>query len=154
MTDIETSVFTDGTESNVALEKYLAFLSDNLKIAVDAKNVIEIITNAKVTAIPKLPSFIKGVMNLRGQIVPVIEARARLRQTPAEYGDGSCVIVLEEGAVIIGMMVDKVASVLNIAPSHILPPPANNKQELINGIVHLDADDYLILDCDKLMQKM
>jgi len=142
-------------EQEAVLEEYLAFLSDDLRFAVSAKYVTEIITSFFTTVLPRVPSYVKGIFNLRGQVIPIVDARIRMRQTPDDSGDeGKCVIVLnnDAGEVAIGLLVDGVSHVVNIKEEDILVPPANNRQELVNGIVHIGRDDYLILDCEKLLE--
>ena len=141
-------------EQDTILDEYLSFISDDLRFAVSAKYVTEIIKSFTVTILPRVPSYIKGIFNLRGQVIPIVDARARMRQSPGGDGDaGKCVIVLnnESGEVAIGFLVDGVSHVVNISDDEILPPPANNRQELVNGIAHIEGSDYLILDCAKLI---
>jgi len=143
-------------EQEATLDEYLAFISDDLRFAVSAKYVTEIITSFFATVLPKVPPYVKGIFNLRGQVIPIVDARIRMRQSPGNNDDeGKCVIVLNNsvGEVAIGLLVDGVSHVVNIKDEDILIPPANNKQELVNGIVHIGIDDYLILDCEKLLEK-
>jgi len=143
-------------EQETILDEYLAFLSDELRFAVSAKYVTEIITSFFTTVLPRVPSYVRGIFNLRGQVIPIVDARIRMRQSPGSEDDlGKCVIVLNNsaGEVAIGLLVDGVSHVVNIKEEDILVPPANNKQELVSGIVHIGKDDYLILDCEKLLEK-
>ena len=66
-------------------KKFLTFLSDGLTFAIDATNVGEIITNYSITIVPNVPSFIKGIINLRGQIIPIIDIRERMHKMPGLY---------------------------------------------------------------------
>lgn len=151
-TELENTLIAEENESDI-LDEYLAFISDGLNFAVSAKFVTEIITNHIITVLPRVPEYVKGLFNLRGQVIPIIDARLRMRQTPDEETDASskCVIVIECSEVSIGLLVDGVSHVVNIDDKDILPPPANNRQELVNGIVHIESEDYLILDCEKLV---
>ena len=138
------------------LDEYLAFISDGLRFAISARYVTEIITSFFITVLPGVPGFIKGIFNLRGQVIPIVDARIRMRQSP-NNGDepGRCVIVLNSaaGEVAIGLLVDGVSHVINIRDEEILVPPANNRQELVSGIVHIGEDDYMIMDFEKLLER-
>lgn len=132
--------------------KYLTFLSDDLLFGVNASHVTEIITNHHITILPMVPDFIKGIINLRGQIIPIIDIRLRMGKMEAEYDDTSCIIVLNINNVLIGIFVDTVSQVVDLDESQISPPTANNKQELVNGIISLsNGKVLLLLDCELLI---
>ena len=152
-TELQQDIFDE--EQEEVLDEYLSFVSDDLRFAVSARYVTEIITSYSITILPQVPDYVKGIFNLRGQVLPIIDARVRMRQAPNAEEDGKCVIVLntKEGEVAIGFLVDGVSHVVNISDEEILPPPANSRQELVSGIAHIDNDDYLILNCDKLLEK-
>lgn len=142
-------------EQDDILDEYLSFVSDTLRFAVSARYVTEIITSFSITILPQVPKYVKGIFNLRGQVLPIVDARTRMRQKESNEDEpGKCVIVLnnKDGEVAIGFLVDGVSHVVNIGDEEILPPPANNRQELVSGIAHVDGDDYLILDCDMLLE--
>lgn len=133
--------------------KYLTFLSDGLLFGVNASHVTEIITNHHITILPMVPMFIKGIINLRGQIIPIIDIRLRMNKMETEYNDSSCIIVLNINSISIGIFVDTVSQVVDIDESKISPPTANNKQELVNGIISLPSGQViLLLDCDLLVR--
>lgn len=133
--------------------KYLTFVSDGLTFGVNASQVTEIITNHHITILPMVPQFIKGIINLRGQIIPIIDIRLRMNKPETEYNDSSCIIVLNINSVSIGIFVDTVSQVVDIDETKISPPTANNKQELVNGIISLANDKViLLLDCDLLVR--
>lgn len=132
--------------------KYLTFLSDGLLFGVNASYVTEIITNHHITVLPMIPDFIKGIINLRGQIIPIIDIRLRMGKMEAEYNDMSCIIVLNINSILIGIFVDTVSQVVDLDESKISPPTANNKQELVNGIISLaNGKVLLLLDCELLV---
>ena len=138
--------------SDTTLDDYLAFVSDGLNFAVSAKYVTEIITNFIITPLPRVPDYIRGIFNLRGQVMPIIDARLRMRQRPDDGTEqNKCVIVIICEDVSIGLLVDGVSHVVNIKTDDILPPLASNRQELVNGIVHINSEDYLVLDCERLV---
>lgn len=155
MSDILTEI--DTTEINNErrdenTKKYLTFLSDNLVLGVKVDYVTEIITNHSITMLPMLPDYIKGIINLRGQIIPILDIRLRMNKLENKTNETSCIIVLNIDSIYIGILVDMVSQVLDINEDKISPPPANNKQELINGILSLpDGTVLLMLDCNLLV---
>jgi len=133
--------------------EHLAFVSDGLHFVVDASHVKEIITNHSITQLPKLPPFIKGVINLRGQIIPIIDMRLRMGRPEIEYGDEACVIVIDVNSVQVGLLVERVSHVAKIREEDISPPPVKNKQELVSGITKVDEVVYLVLDCELIVKQ-
>ena len=140
----------DETSLSTDLSEFLAFVSDGLDFAISTKYVTEIITNYQITLLPRVPSHIRGIINLRGQIIPVIDTRIRLRQNPSENRGEVCIIIINIDEVLMGLLVDNVSHVLNVSRNEILPPPVNNRQELVTGIVHVADASYLVIDCEKL----
>lgn len=135
-----------------AMERYLTFHTDNLIFGVSTNYIIEIITNHTITTMPMMPNFVKGVINLRGQIVPIIDIRQRLGKPSIEYTNTSCVIVLSVDSISIGIIVDAVEQVLDIDYSRISPVPANNQEELVSGMISMPAGNVvLLLDCETLV---
>lgn len=138
-----------GTET---MERYLTFRTDNLIFGVSTNYIIEIITNHAITPMPMMPGYVKGIINLRGQIVPIIDIRLRLGKPAIEYTNTTCVIVLNVDSVFIGVIVDAVDQVLDIDYSSISPVPANNREELVSGMISLpDNHVVLLLDCETLV---
>lgn len=134
-------------------EKYLTFLLDNESYGISINNVIEIIGIQPVTLVPELPDYIRGIINLRGKIIPVMDVRLRFKKAFREYNDRTCIIVVDINDLSIGLIVDSVSEVLVISDQDIMPPPnlnnANNKY--IKGIGKVGKEVKLILDCDELI---
>lgn len=160
-----TQTTAPGSEENYAMaeaehtsgstERYLTFQSDNLTFGVSTNYIIEIITNHTLTSLPMMPAFVKGIINLRGQIIPIIDIRLRMRKPEIEYTSASCIIVLDFDSVSIGIIVDAVEQVLDIDYSRISPVPANNQEELVSGMISLpDGTVVLLLDCDALINHL
>lgn len=137
---------------SASIERYLTFRSDNLVFGVSTNYIIEIITNHAITLMPMLPSYVKGIINLRGQIVPIMDIRLRLGKPAIEYTNTTCIIVLNVNSVFIGIMVDAVEQVLDIDYSSISAVPANNREELVSGMISMpDNHVVLLLDCETLV---
>lgn len=148
-------VLTDPAHKEVSDElaqKYLMFLSDGLDFGVKASYVVEIITNHTITTLPMTPDFIKGIINLRGQIIPIIDIRTKMGKMEGETTNYSCIIVFDIHSIMLGVYVDTVSQVVDIDESKISPPSPHNRQELVNGMVSMpDGKTILILDCEKLV---
>ena len=137
-------------EADVSTERYLTFRADGITLGVSTENVIEIITDHSIT---ELPDFIKGIINLRGQIVPIIDIRLRMGKSMSEYTDTTCVIVLDIDTVNIGIIVDSVEQVLDIDKSQISPIPVEDQQGLTNGMISLSSQEVLLfLNCEELIR--
>ena len=135
----------------VEAEKYLLFLSDQLLFGVKAEYVVEIITNHAITPLPLVPGFILGIINLRGQIIPIVDIRLLLGQ-PAQQD--TCMIILNIQDIMIGIRVDQVQKMVDIDPRSILPAPAQNSQDLVSGMCSLgQGQTMLVLDGPQLLTR-
>ncbi len=150
----------DVFEDNVELEedtqkgRYLTFLIGKETYGIEIRYVTEIIGIQAITEIPELPEYIKGIINLRGKIIPVIDIRLRFKKEPREYNDRTCVIVVDISDVSIGLIVDSVAEVLAISDEDVVEPPQMNKgfnNRYIKNIGKAGNDVKLLLDCEKLL---
>ena len=140
-------------EADVSTERYLTVRADGITLGVSTENVIEIITDHSITELPMVPDFIKGIINLRGQIVPIIDIRLRMGKSMSEYTDTTCVIVLDIDTVNIGIIVDSVEQVLDIDKSQISPIPVEDQQGLTNGMISLSSQEVLLfLNCEELIR--
>jgi len=130
--------------------KYLIFFSDDLRLGVVAENVLEIINNHSITCLPMVPSFIRGIINLRGQIIPIVDIRVRLGKP---YREDCLVIVLNVGGTQLGILVDAVDQMIDIPKSSVHPMPAHSTQLLVSGMCSLPdgSGTMMVLDCDQLM---
>ena len=137
-------------------EQYLTFLLGNEEYGINICYVTEIIGIQAITYVPDLPVFVKGITNLRGQIIPVIDVRLRFQKEAAAYNDRTCVIVLQIKDLFIGFIVDSVAACGTIPNESVIEPPAarrNFHQKYISGIGRLSDKIVLILDCEKLINE-
>jgi chemotaxis signal transduction protein len=103
--------------------KYLGFLLAGTEYGLDVRTVREIVGMQDITAVPRAPATLKGVINLRGQVIPVIELRARFGLPVTSHGPETCIVVIEHHGELVGLLVDRVAEVVNIAEENISPPP-------------------------------
>lgn len=141
-------------EEDTQKGRYLTFSLGKETYGIEIKYVIEIIGIQNITEIPELPKYIKGIINLRGKIIPVMDVRIRFKKEPREYNDRTCVIVVDINNISIGLIVDSVAEVLTIPEVDIVEPPQMNRgfnNRYIKNIGKVGNDVKLLLDCEKLL---
>lgn len=142
-------------QKDVEIDKYLSFFSDDIEYAVNIKYVTDIIKLLPITFLPKLPKYIRGIINLRGKIVPVIDIRMRFGKDSIEYTDSACIIVMEYTNIVVGILVDSVAEVTDIKTSSIMQPPKNNNAELnrfVSGISNQNGKVKLLINSMQLFE--
>ncbi len=152
MVDIAENIIeiTEDTQKN----RFLTFSLGKESYGIDIKCVIEIIGIQNITEIPEVPEYIKGIINLRGKIIPVLDVRLRFKKEPKEYNDRTCVIVVDIKDVSIGLIVDNVSEVITIPEEGMVEPPQMNKglnNRYIKKIGKIENDVKLLLDCEKLI---
>lgn len=136
--------------------RFLSFALEDEVYAVDIMFVTEIVGIQPITIIPESPDYIKGIINLRGKIVPVIDLRIKFGKEEIPYNDRTCIIILQIDETSIGFIVDSVKEVLTIKEEDISDPPnyktgMNNKY--LRGVGILGEVVILLLDCLKLLTK-
>ncbi|MDL2289212.1 chemotaxis protein CheW [Clostridia bacterium OttesenSCG-928-F22] len=134
--------------------RFLTFLLDKEIFGVEIRHVTEIVGVQAITKLPEVPEYIKGIMNLRGQVIPVIDMRIKFRKEPVEYDDRTCVIVININELSVGLIVDNVKEVLSIKEEDIVPPPDFNisvQNQYVFGIGKIGNEINLLLDCEKLL---
>ena len=145
--------FAPVIEEDEQKDKYLAFALGNESYGIEIRYVTEIIGIQAITEVPELPEHIRGIINLRGNIIPVMDVRLRFKKPFREYNDRTCIIVIDIREVSIGLIVDRVSEVLSIADTEIVPPPEASRgtNRYIQGIGKAEGEVKLLLDCDKLL---
>lgn len=152
MEDIGTQQFIE-QEEDTQKGKYLTFSLGSEFYGIEIKHVTEIIGIQPITEVPELPLYIRGIINLRGKIVPVMDVRLRFKKPSIEYNDRTCVVVVEMKDISVGLIVDSVSEVLSISDENIVPPPEVGKglsNKYIKGIGKVGNDVKLLLDCERL----
>lgn len=142
-------------EEDTQKGKFLTFIIGSESYGIEIKYVTEIIGIQPITQVPELPEYIRGIINLRGKIIPVMDVRLRFRKPSREYDDRTCVVVVDIEDITIGLIVDSVSEVLSIPDGEIVPPPDVNKagNKYIKGIGKAGNDVKLLLDCNKLLNE-
>ncbi|GAA0362903.1 chemotaxis protein CheW [Bowmanella denitrificans] len=138
--------------------QYLTFVLRDECFAVGIEAVKEIIEYSGVTAIPLMPDFVKGVLNLRGEVVPVIDLSLRFGKSVTQIQKRSCIIILEipfeQHHVVLGVVVDAVNEVLDIEPHQIEAPPtfgAKIRAQFIKGVANIDEQFVILLHAEKVL---
>ncbi len=134
---------------------YMVFVINNQKYALSSKYIIEIIEMLPITKVPFISKYMKGIINLRSTIIPVMDGRMRFDMDPIDYNERTCIIIIENNMDKIGLIVDAVNEVIHIAPNQNMKINSNKeeyKQNFINGISEINNEIQLILDCDSLIE--
>lgn len=139
------------------LESYLSFMLENETFAVNVHKVLEVLEKQHITKVPNAPHYIKGVINFRGEVIPVIESRDKFNMSPRTDNDTIVIIVLDvkkkDHNLIVAAIADEVRDVLEISKTQIAPVPemgSNYNTEFILGMVKSGEGFMMILDIDKI----
>lgn len=134
-----------------SIERCLTFESGGLLMFLSTKYVTEIINNHPITPLPLVPPFIKGIINLRGRIFPVVDIRLCMGKEQMDYTGKTCIIMLNVNSVTLGIVVDSVERVMDIDLDQVHPIPIKRRQKLLDGMVTVDDGRVLMsFDCKAL----
>lgn len=141
------------TKKVVNNERILTFMSGGLLLGISTEFVVEIITNHTITRLPIVPPYIKGIINLRGQVIPIIDTRMKTGKPPLEDdGTTRCIIILEIDENPIGITVDSVSQVIDV-DAEAIANCNNNTNELISGMISLgDGVVLQMFNCSVLIR--
>lgn len=116
-------------------DKFLTFFLADEEYGIAIRHVIEIIGIQKITEVPDMPNFVKGVINLRGKVIPVMDVRARFHLPGQDYDERTCIVVVNVDDQSTGLIVDRVCEVADIPAEHVEPAPGSSK---------MSADSYIM----------
>ncbi|MBS7566789.1 chemotaxis protein CheW [Mucilaginibacter sp. Bleaf8] len=143
--------------ANTEIHAYLTFRLEQELFAFNVGQVLEILEMKPITKIPGAPDFMRGVINLRGNVLPVIDTRIKFRMQETDFTIDTCIIVLttqtENGPVQVGAIVDAVQKVIDLTPDQIQPPVsmgASYREDYVSGIAKADEDFILTINIDKV----
>lgn len=134
--------------------KYLTFTIGTVCYGLDIRTVTEIIGLQGITPVPDVPEYVRGVINLRGKVIPVMDVRARFHLETQAYHDRTCIIVIEVRGASVGLVVDAVSEVLSIPDEDIEPPPAvgfGPDNRFISGLGKVGEEVKLLLNAGILI---
>lgn len=144
-------------ELNYTVESYLSFKLQKESFAVNVSKVIEIMEVPPITRVPKSPEYMRGVINLRGTVLPVVDTRLKFGLPKVADSINTCIIVfsiqLETEVIMVGALVDAVQEVFEFNEEGLKPPPSiggRYKNEFIRGMARREDDFIMILDVDKI----
>ncbi len=152
------AVESAATQTDSRAGKYLTFHLANEEFGIRVLKVREIMGLQEITAVPQTPNHVKGVINLRGKIVPVIDLRLKFGLPAAEYTQRTCIIVTqvqgESSTVLMGIVVDGVSEVLNLSPSEIEDTPEFGEEisgRYLLGMAKVKGKVKILLDIDRVL---
>jgi purine-binding chemotaxis protein CheW len=142
--------------ASAQLHKYLTFVLGEVNYGLDIQFVREIIGMQSITVVPDVPSFIRGVINLRGKVIPVMDVRRRFHMEGRPYDDRTCIVVVHVGDWLVGLVVDTVSEVLDIPAADIEPPPeafglSHQRDHFIAGMVKVGDQVRMLIDARRLL---
>lgn len=139
--------------ANDPVTEWVTFRLDNEKYGIDVMRVREVLRNTEIAPVPGAPPYVLGIINLRGNVVTVIDTRSRFGLQPKEADDASRIIIIELGDEVVGMTVDSVAEVVDLRSSQIeMTPQVGNDDsaKFIHGVTNTDAGLLILVDLKKL----
>ena len=146
-----------GPQGNAA-SQYLTFTLDKEQFAVDISKVREVLEFTSVTKVPRTPEFMRGVINLRGSVVPVVDLRLKFGLSRTEQSIDTCVIITEVESkgekLVLGALADSVQEVIELEPGSIEPPPRLGTRvniDFIRGMGKRDEKFLILLDLDRVL---
>jgi purine-binding chemotaxis protein CheW len=145
-------------EQKSETNSYLTFKLGKEEFGAHVSQVLNILEMTKVTEVPKSPNYMKGVINLRGMVLPVIDTRIKFGMPETEYTTNTCIVVMDldlaDDTIHIGAIVDEVVSVIEIEENQIEPPPSigsKYKSEFIYGMARVEDNFIMLIDMQKLI---
>ncbi|MBN1182143.1 MAG: chemotaxis protein CheW [Bacteroidales bacterium] len=143
------------TTTKTKINSYLSFKLGDEVFAANVSKVLNILEMTKITKVPQAPDYMKGVINLRGTVLPLVDTRKKFGMPETEFTTNTCILVLDvnlEGdSVMVGALVDSVKEVLEIDDKSVQPPPSigsKYKSEFIEGVVDINDEFVMILNMD------
>lgn len=141
-------------EVDLQHNKFLTFEIEKRTFAFPIKDVLEIIEVQEAIPVPEFPDYVKGIINTKGKVIPIIDVRLRFQMEEKEYTERTCIIVVSIMSVEIGFIVDTVKAVIQIEEEMLAPPPAITTDKVtryITGVVKQNSDLVIVLDAKKML---
>jgi purine-binding chemotaxis protein CheW len=150
------SLADDDENEDTQANKYLFFRIGKESYGIGIRFIIEIIELQHISEVPEMPRYVKGVINLRGKVIPIVDLRLRFEMEARAYDDRTCIIVTEIDRILIGLVVDTVEEVMEIPEDQIDPPPrfkaVAGKDRYIHGMGKVGNAVKIIIDVEKVIQ--
>jgi len=148
--------FYDEEDEDTQQNRFLTFTVGTEDYGIEIRQVTEIIGIQKITDVPDMPDYVKGVINLRGKVIPVMDVRRRFRIKERAYDDRTCIVVVNVNDAALGLVVDTVKEVVDIQPQQIEKPPEvieGTAQRYIRGLGKVGADVKILLEVEQLVRR-
>ena len=130
--------------------RFLTFWIGDAIYGIELLNVLEIVKVQPIMRVPEVASYIKGIINLRGKIVPVIDVRLKFNYPSTAYDEKTCIIVIDINDMRVGLIVDRVLEVMGIDQKERTPPPNTaGTNQYLNSIANINGRIIMIIDCQK-----
>jgi purine-binding chemotaxis protein CheW len=153
----EQLLLADDEDDNSQEDQFLLCKLENEEYGINISDVQSIEELQSIVSVPDMPDYVKGVINLRGQVIPVIDMRLKLRMADREYDDRNCIVIVKIGESNVGLIVDTVSEVVNIPESNIEPAPSfkdsRGSNRYISGIGKTGEEVKILLDVSKLLEE-
>lgn len=139
--------------SEINKGQYLTFMIEGKCYGINVKYVTEIVSMQNITHVPEMPYYIKGIINLRGTIIPVMDTRLRFGLQEKDYNERSCIIVLNIEDIDIGIVIDEVAEVITIYKDDLvkLPEGYHEDNAWVERIIEVEGEIKILIDSYKLI---
>jgi purine-binding chemotaxis protein CheW len=150
----QTNPVVGAEEEDTQKDRYLTFEIGAETYGIDILFVTEIVGLQPITVLPEFPAYMKGIINLRGRIIPVMDVRLRFKQAARDYNERTCIIIVNSGEINLGLIVDAVAEVLAISEQNVVAPPSlqgETANRYIKAIGKVEDQVKLLLDCEQLL---
>ncbi|MDD3314350.1 MAG: chemotaxis protein CheW [Syntrophaceticus sp.] len=151
---LDAELLDDEDEEDTQKDKFLTFFVDEEEYGIEIRYVTEIIRMQKITQVPDVSDFIKGVINLRGKVIPVMDVRLRFGLEERPYDNRTCIIVINVEEQAVGLIVDHVSEVLDIPATEIDPPPKmyrGVKGRFILGLGKVEDGVKILLNAERFL---
>lgn len=146
----------DDEGGNESEDKHLLFRLGDEEYGVPIDRVQSIEELQRIVAVPDMPHYVRGVINLRGTVIPVVDLRLRFGMPPREYDDRTCIIIIEADSRVVGFIVDTVSEVHQIPARNIQPAPefrsGSGSEQFVTGLGTVEGEVKILLEIDRLMR--
>lgn len=138
-------------------DMYMTFKTGDEYFGISINHVNEIVGMQPITKVPEVENYIRGLINLRGKIIPVIDVRMRFQLEPLPYTDRTCIIVINVKNTVVGLIVEKIDEVITVNKDNIIPPPSlshskNDSNRYVCGLAKTEDSVKLLLDPERLIR--
>lgn len=154
---IEDMFLAEENEEDTQADKYLIFRTGEEQFGIPIQHVTEIVELQKITRVPEMPDFIRGVMNLRGLVIPLIDVRLRFNIAEKEYDDRTCIVIIRVKEKHVGLIVDRVSEILEIHQDHVSAPPQFKRDGVrnryIQGLGKVGDEVKILLNVEEILHE-